>query len=400
MGYDGTVRVFWTILTLAVGAAASGEDQIPGIRARVAETTARIPNYTCLETIERRWYTDEFAEDRVADRVRIEVAVVDGKEQFSWPGGIPLDQRELEEILRRGVSKSGDFSGFLSGVFTSTFATYTLVGEQLGAIRRSVRYDYRVPAQAGYLLNRDAAVAVVAYHGSFWVDPETLDLMRLEIEGDDIPPKLKMSSAKLAIDYERVAVGAGTFLLPRATDVRMAGTSGLEDRAVARFTGCRQFLAESSLSFDDRPVAPAPIDNDPGAELPAGLNLDVVLAAPIVRKTAAVGDVVQAELRKEVKTKGGVMVPKGAVVDGRIVTLETHGSAQSADFLRLRFTRIRFGAKQVRLRATVIKCGAGYRAVAGLRPWAEDGLLVSQGGFQELPKGLELALQTQAVPAH
>jgi len=400
VGYDGTVRVFWTILTLAVGAAASGEDQIPGIRARVAETTARIPNYTCLETIERRWYTDEFAEDRVADRVRIEVAVVDGKEQFSWPGGIPLDQRELEEILRRGVSKSGDFSGFLSGVFTSTFATYTLVGEQLGAIRRSVRYDYRVPAQAGYLLNRDAAVAVVAYHGSFWVDPETLDLMRLEIEGDDIPPKLKMSSAKLAIDYERVAVGAGTFLLPRATDVRMAGTSGLEDRAVARFTGCRQFLAESSLSFDDRPVAPAPIDNDPGAELPAGLNLDVVLAAPIVRKTAAVGDVVQAELRKEVKTKGGVMVPKGAVVDGRIVTLETHGSAQSADFLRLRFTRIRFGAKQVRLRATVIKCGAGYRAVAGLRPWAEDGLLVSQGGFQELPKGLELALQTQAVPAH
>ena len=400
MGYDGTVRALWAILTLAVGAAASGEDQIARIRARVAETTARIPNYTCLETIERRWYTDEFAEDRVADRVRIEVAVVDGKEQFSWPGGIPLDARELEEILRRGVSKSGDFSGFLSGVFVSNFATYTLVGEQAGAIRRSVRYDYRVPAQAGYLLNRDAAVAVVAYHGSFWVDPETLDLMRLEIEGDDIPPKLKMSSAKLAIDYERVAVGAGTFLLPRATDVRMAGTSGLEDRAVARFTGCRQFLAESSLSFDDRPVAPAPIDNDPGAELPAGLNLDVVLAAPIVRKTAAVGDVVQAELRKEVKTKGGVMVPKGAVVDGRIVTLETHGSAQSADFLRLRFTRIRFGAKQVRLRATVIKCGAGYRAVAGLRPWAEDGLLVSQGGFQELPKGLELALQTQAVPAH
>ena len=400
MGYDGTVRALWAILTLAVGAAASGEDQIARIRARVAETTARIPNYTCLETIERRWYTDEFAEDRVADRVRIEVAVVDGKEQFSWPGGIPLDARELEEILRRGVSKSGDFSGFLSGVFVSNFATYTLVGEQAGAIRRSVRYDYRVPAQAGYLLNRDAAQAVVAYHGSFWVDPETLDLMRLEIEGDDITPKLKMSSAKLAIDYERVAVGAGTFLLPRATDVRMAGTSGLEDRAVARFTGCRQFLAESSLSFDDRPVAPAPIDNDPGAELPAGLNLDVVLAAPIVRKTAAVGDVVQAELRKEVKTKGGVMVPKGAVVDGRIVTLETHGSAQSADLLGLRFTRIRFGAKQVRLRAAVVKCGAGYRAVAGLQPWAEDGLLVSQGGFLALPKGLGLTLQTEAVPSH
>ena len=158
MGYDGTVRVLWTILTLAVGAAASGEDQIARIRARVAETTARIPNYTCLETIERRWYTDEFAEDRVADRVRIEVAVVDGKEQFSWPGGIPLDARELEEILRRGVSKSGDFSGFLSGVFVSNFATYTLVGEQAGAIRlRNVGAKEDSPATEHFDLGRGVA---------------------------------------------------------------------------------------------------------------------------------------------------------------------------------------------------------------------------------------------------
>jgi len=73
----------------------------------------------------------------------------------------------------------------------------------------------------------------------------------------------------------------------------------------------------------------------------------------------------------------------------------------------LRFTKLRFGAEQVRLRASVVRYGTGYRAPPGavrssgdaLRPIGLVGPMRFWGGFLELPKGLPLTLQTEAIPA-
>ena len=399
-------RAVWAILALGVGAAGSGDDEIARIRARVAERTARIPNYTCLETVDRRWYGDEFAASEVRDRMRFEVAVIEGREQFAWPEGSRFDSQDLQEVVGHGVSKTGDFSGFLSQIFALNAAAYQRMGELQVAIRPAIRYDYRVPASSGYALSRNGARATVGYHGSFWVDPETLELARVEIETDGIPPELHTSSARLAIDYDVVAVGAGSFLLPRSTDVRLVSDRGLESRTITRFTQCRQFLAESNISFEERPVERVAKESDVGAELPWGLNLEVALTTPIDRKTAATGDIVAAEVRKEAKVKGGIVVPKGAVVEGRIVLLETRGaSIQPYDVLALRFTKVRSGAGQIRLRAVPIQYGKGYRVPAGLPREAANGLrrigppgpMNFWGGFLELPKGLALTLQTEAV---
>ena len=401
-------RAVWAMLALAVGAARGGDDEISRIRARVAERMGRTPNYTCVETVERRWYSDEFAASGVRDRLRFEVAVIGGQEQFSWPGGSRFDSRDVREVVGRGVSKTGDFSGFLSHIFTLDAAAYKRIGELEAAIQPAIRYDYGVPASSGYALSRNGVAAVVGFHGSFWVDPATLELSRLEIETDGIPPELHTSSARLAIDYGVVAVGAGSFLLPRATDVRLVSDRGLESRTITRFTQCRQFLAESSIAFEDRPVEQVAKKSDGGAELPEGVILEVALTTPIDRKSAATGDVITAEVRKEAKVKGGIVVPKGAVIEGRIVLLETRGAAlEPYDLLTLRFTKLRGGAGQIDLRAGAIRCGAGYRVPAGLPREAASGLrgisprspMNFSGGFVELPTGLALTLQTEAVAA-
>jgi hypothetical protein len=398
-------RAVWAMLVLAVGAARGGDDEISRLRARVAERTARIPNYTCLETIDRRWYATANPASGVADRLRIEVAAIEGKEQFAWPGGSRFDSQELQEVLGHGLTKSGDFSGFLSAIFGSNSASYALAAEQAPSSRRGIRYDYRVPqTNSTYLLKMKEGGAVVGFHGSFWVDPGTLDLVRIEIEADDIPPALKTASVKLAIDYGLVAVGAGSFLLPQTTGLQVVHGSGLESRTTTRFAECRQFIGESSISFEERPVEQAVKENDPGAALPAGTILEVALTTPIDKKTAATGDMVEAELRKEVKTKGGIVVPKGAVVEGRIVLLERR---PSSDSLMLRFTNLRFGAGQVRLRASVVRCAPMYRATLGMLWRAAPALrdidprnpIHFVGGFLELPKGLALTLETEAVAA-
>ena len=245
----------------------------------------------------------------------------------------------------------------------------------------------------------------VGFHGSFWVDPETLDLRRVELDADDIPLALKRSRVKLAIDYGLVAVGAGTFLLPQATEARVTTDLGLESRTMTRFSACHQFLAESSISFEERPVDQVAAETRTQAALPPRTILEVALATPIDRKTAAIGDLVRAEVRKEAKTRGGVVVPKGAVVEGRIVLLETRGSAPPTDALALRFTKIRIGASEIGLRASVVRCGTGYRAALGSLHSGGEALRYIDprdpmrfwGGFLELPKGLALTLQTEAV---
>jgi len=149
-------------------------------------------------------------------------------------------------------------------------------------------------------------------------------------------------------------------------------------------------------------------ESEGGAELPWGALLEVALTTAIDRKTAATGDIVTAEVRKATKVGGGIVVPKGAVIEGRIVLLESRGaSIQPYDVLALRFTKLRRGAGQIRLRATPIRFGKGYRVPAGLPREAANGVhstglpgpMTFWGGFVELPKGLALTLQTEAVGA-
>jgi hypothetical protein len=397
----------WLILSLAAGVAAGRDDPISQIRFKVAERTARIPNYTCLETIERSWYASDYAGSLIRDRMRFEVSVVEGSEQFAWPGGGPLDVHERQIILGRGLTKTGDFAGFVGAIFGTDSAAYTRVGEEAIGARRTIRYNYRVPqASSRYTITQNGVTVAVGFHGSFWVDPETLDLTRVELDADTIPAAFKRRSVKIAIDYGLVAVGTGDFLLPQLTDVSTVTDRKLENRTTTRFSQCRQFLAESSISFEEKSVDQAAKPDEARTALPPGMILEATLATPIVRKTAATGDLVQAEVRKEVKTRNGVVVPQGAIVEGRIVLLEARGSTEPADALAVRFTKVRFGTSEVSLRARLVGCGVGYRGGYIASRWAGGANYISSqatmlfwGGFQELSQGLPLMIETEAVAA-
>lgn len=396
----------WWILSLAAVVAARGDDPISQIRSQVAERMARIPNYTCLETIERSWYASDYAGSLIRDRMRFEVSVVEGQEQFAWPGGGPLDIHERQIILGRGLTKTGDFAGFLSAIFAPYGTTYMRVGEEATGARRAVRYDYRVPLEGSrYTITQNGVTATVGFHGSFWVDPETLDLTRVELNADNIPRSFMRRSARIAIDYGLVAVGTGSFLLPRRTDVSTVSNSKRENRTTTLFSGCRQFLAESSISFEEKSVDQAAKQDDARAALPGGLVIEAALETPILRATAATGDLVQAEISKEIRSESGVVVPQGAVLEGRIVLLEARGSTQPADALAVRFTKVRFGTSEVGLRARLVGCGAAFQGAPGTQhgAWARygysppSGSMLFWGGFVELPKGLTLTLKTEAA---
>ena len=112
---------------------------------------------------------------------------------------------------------------------------------------------------SGYTVQRGGASGGAAIRGSFWADPETHDLLRLEFHADEIPPELRYADVSTTIYYNRVRIGESDVLLPRTADMRTIGVDGVENHNLIEFTHCQGFHAESTLVFgaahDATPVA-------------------------------------------------------------------------------------------------------------------------------------------------
>jgi hypothetical protein len=173
-----------------------------------------------------------------------------------------------------------------------------------------------------------------------------MDVMRLEVNADDIPPELHLARAVDSVDYMHADIGGNTFLLPQSAELRMVDEGNSESVNQTRFTSCRQYLGESKLSFTD----PAPETANPVAvkviDLPPGLMLEVSLDTPITSESSAVGDPIIAVVQKAAKSNGAVIVPKGAVLHGRITLLRRQNIERGAYVVGLDFSDFEFpGAK-------------------------------------------------------
>jgi hypothetical protein len=320
---------------------------------------------------------------------------------------------------------SGDFAGASDFVFFSNLTRYKLHGEEMHRGRRAIRYDYTVPVEAqAYRIRGQEAEAAVGFHGSFLVDAGTLDLMRLEAYADRIPEALKVASSSMAVDFERIRIGASDFLLPSATELRMTLTSGEESVNATRFSACRHFEAESRLVLDAAPVAAAGGPAKP-LVIPPGLAIDSRLLSSISPDVSAVGDPVQAAVDHPVSNHGVVLIPKGAVLNGRIKHLSSHKSppgstgshrwqtegfnsnvaAPDFSILVLEFNSVAVAGTSTPLHLTLERLGGGLRAADGRTVRAEQTITVKDGGppnailhfvprFSLLPKGFWLRWQT------
>jgi hypothetical protein len=293
------------------------------VRTHMQEALQTLPNYTCLETIERVRRQPRSKRFELVDTVRLEVALVNGKELFSWPGERKFDDREISQIVTGGAIGNGNFALHAKSIFMSNSARFDFLGERIREGRKTLRWDYDVPqVQSGYQLRVGPQKAIVGYRGSFWVDPETLDLIRLEVEATDIPPTLNILDTKDSMEYSRVPIGDRMYLLPKSSELRMRSFDDSESVNRTSFTGCRQYTGESTLLFSDASEDSSEPKAAPEVlEIPKGAGFDLALETPIEPGKSAVGDPVSAIVQKDVKVKGKVVLTKGALVHGRITLL-------------------------------------------------------------------------------
>jgi hypothetical protein len=311
---------------------------------KIKGTQLRLLKYTCLETLERTYYSlpgrkaADLSCDGVDfkdpahltlnsnDRLRLDVAVAEGKEVDSWPATGRFDSRSVNDLVKEGPKSTGAFGTVLVDIFENPGAKFSFVSKRSEHARDVFLYSFDVPVAAShYLVHAGQAWKPTGYHGTFEIDSQTADLARVSLQTAQLTSDTNMCHLRTVNDYHYLQVGTGQFLIPGKSEQDIVAPNATQTHSVTTFSACHEFTAQSSLSFDsDVPAASGATHPKAVAQpLPEGLSLMLALLDPIDLTSAAAGDVVTARVTKAVRSPGSnqVLVAAGAVVHGRILEL-------------------------------------------------------------------------------
>ena len=325
---------------------------------------AHLPEYTCLENIVR--YNRQAAAGaklRPLDHLQLEVLYSGTQEWYGWPGA-PLEVKDPSRFIGGGMIGNGLFALFQQDLLGDA-AVFTYVGEDLtvkASAGPAVKYDFRVPRlRSAQKISLVGGEGHVGLKGSFWADPQSLDLLRLAVEADEIPPYLPLAEMSADIHYANTRIGAGDIQLAQSADLHMRELFGEENYDRFDFTHCSQFHAVSTMRFEAADTAlPVPDAANPASppaalaeRVPALMLVTVQLVTP-VSGDDAVGKPIEGRTMGNVLRKGKVAIPSGTPVRGRIRRIE-QSVKPGFWVVGIEFTEIEIGGAPLLFYADLIK---------------------------------------------
>jgi hypothetical protein len=303
------------------GYAAPGDaGLVSQVRQIVGAMLTRLPNYTCLETLERTERAAGQSKFRLLNRVRVEVAFVDGAELYAWPGSPQFDVSDLREVITGpGAFGTGDFGEHLKVAYGPNMPLQ-VAGKDSIKGHDAWRFTQDVPAGLSHF---DIIVpplkATVGYSVTAWHDAESLALLRFELVATEFPRTMPIRRTFKATEYETVTVNGMPMRLPAMTELSMTIRNGTEIRTVSTFSNCHEYKGESKLIYEE-PASEQPSQAPQPREiisLPAGLEVQVRLDGAVDLTQAARGDPLVMTVAKDVFKNDRKVLSAGATVNGR-----------------------------------------------------------------------------------
>lgn len=315
------------------------------VREKILNNVARVPRYTCVETITRRAHHPQYgfrpsncaqlisAREQLSspgilvwhDRLRLDVAVGKDSEMFSWAGASAFETSAMGDLAGTGAIGSGAFSSFLLSIFGKDADKFRYVGERDIPLGHLSTFEFEVPQAKShyeYHLGNDAS-QIIGYHGSFYVVPATADIRRLEVVADRFPSGQACRVID-TMDYTTIKIGSGDFTLPAVSTMDVLYATGDEAVNETHFSGCREYVGESKIIFDDPTdtASPAAAARAALKALPPKTRIRVKIDPPLDTENAAAGDPITGVVEHDVKEKGQVLVRTTDRLHGRILQLE------------------------------------------------------------------------------
>ena len=357
------------------------QDLLTRVRAKIAGTINRLTNYMCTETVERAQYELDGAGDgarscgdllahrgtapqTVSDRLRLDVGVGANGEIYSWAGENHFHDRSLSQFVTEGAISNGSFASFLTMIFTGDQAEFSYDGEKIDGGRRLAQFAFRVSLQTSHYTFFSRIRVITAYEGTFLVDPNTFDLVRLVIRTKGLPLETGACEATTTLDYRRVRLNDAEFLLPAATRLQIVDTDGSERDNHTVFSDCREFRGESVVTYGapaETASSTTQVSVAPALALPQGLPFEIALTQNIDTATAAAGDRIAARLDTPIRDHSfRIWAPAGTPVTGRILEVRRLYRPPPVVEIRIRLESLTIGGTSQPFAAAVRSSGQRY----------------------------------------
>ena len=147
---------FLLLLAVIAGAWAQTNDAsspestglVEQIKQRAMQDLATVPNYVCVDSIERSLWIPGERQFRRLDRVHVEVAHVEGADRFSWLRNSTFKSRNPTVMVGYGASFGGSFADNRTLVFRNSRTKILYAGRVTMNGRPALRYDYDAPRGA------------------------------------------------------------------------------------------------------------------------------------------------------------------------------------------------------------------------------------------------------------
>jgi hypothetical protein len=352
-------------LMLALCCTAAAQTQIARVRAKIAETIARQSECICTQTIERVYdlgrgcdAKPSSGEKKSWDRLRLDVALRDGVEVYSFPGENEFDPGRLAEVSAE--NSRGTFGRLLVEIFEQQQPEIVGAGEMLENGRRRLQFSFTLPQAS-------VKRASTPYAGTLLFDAETFDLVRVVIQAPRAPDSA--CGDITTIDY------GGQ--LPTRAQRRVQGPRVPMIEIDTVFSACRKLPVVTSKTDEQQlPIGGVQRGVVPLA-IPPRLRFMVEFDEDIDAAAAAAGEVIRGQtIRPIIDQDGKQWVPASAAVVARI----------------MRIRHLKSGALVLVVRLETIKVGGNVQPLFA-RPYgkAERGAafiqLPSQKGPHLIEKG-------------
>ncbi len=224
----------------------------------------KLPNFICVQVTRR--YGDPAGLEfwHLYDTVTAKLSYFEQKEDYKV---ILVNNRAVDNTIDRigGATSSGEFGSMMQEIFEkSSHATFewdrwaTLRGNRMHVLA------YRVPKEYSrwrIVYEKNDSI-VPGYHGFIYVDRQTLAVMRITLDADDIPVSFPVQQAKTSLDYDFQDISGQQFVLPLRAEVRMRSGKMLIKNE-SEFRLYKKFGAEATITYTPDPLSDDKVKEQP-----------------------------------------------------------------------------------------------------------------------------------------
>ena len=211
-----------------------------------------LPNYVCQEVTTR--YVSETRQPnwQMIDNVSAEVVYENRKETYR---NVAINGKPTKKAPEEtGAWSTGEFGTILRNLFEpGTDADFKYAEDDTIERQSASVYKFAVERlRSSWKIWVPGQYILPAYKGSVWIDKQNANVLRIEMQADEIPPEFPRIAVETAVDYDYITLGTTEkFLLPVHAEVLSCARGSNEcERNVIEFRNYHKFTGESTIKFN------------------------------------------------------------------------------------------------------------------------------------------------------